>query len=518
MKKRFVSVLLVALTLLTMLPVTVMGSTVASGTCGGEGNGTNLTWMLDSEGTLTISGTGTMANYSTYKNTPAPWYACQNIGKVVINDGVTDIGNFAFSYCEDLTSITIPSSITEIGSGAFFHCSKLTGIDIPASVTFIGELAFVGCDKLAAITVASENQNYLTDNGILYDIGKENLIRCPVSFSGSYDIPNGITTICYDAFGSCTGLTAITMPNSVNKIDDGAFWECGNLTDVVIPSSVTSIGIQAFDGTPWWSNKTDDFVVINGILLKYQGKGQSITVPNNVTSIGDGAFLGCSQVTDVDIPSAVTRIGIQAFDGCTSLTSITIPNGASLIDDLAFTGCSKLAAITIPDSVTNIGDRAFSGCSSLESVTIPVSVTSIEWGAFKDCGNLRDVYYGGSKVDWQKINIDNSENANADLLNATIHTSDTPTPSGGCYVATCVYGSYDCPEVWTLRRFRDETLAKTWYGRAFIHTYYAISPTIVKWFGNTNWFKDMWRGTLDKMVENLNAKGVPNTAYDDIDW
>ena len=91
-------------------------------------------------------------------------------------------------------------------------------------------------------------------------------------------------------------------------------------------------------------------------------------------------------------------------------------------------------------------------------------------------------------------------------------------PSGGCYVATCVYGSYDCPEVWTLRRFRDETLAKTWYGRAFIHTYYAISPTIVKWFGDTDWFKNMWRGTLDKMVENLNAKGVPNTAYDDIDW
>ena len=89
---------------------------------------------------------------------------------------------------------------------------------------------------------------------------------------------------------------------------------------------------------------------------------------------------------------------------------------------------------------------------------------------------------------------------------------------GGCYVATCVYGSYDCPEVWTLRRFRDETLAQTWYGRLFIHTYYAISPTIVKWFGDTDWFKDMWRGTLDKMVANLNAQGVPNTAYDDIDW
>ena len=90
--------------------------------------------------------------------------------------------------------------------------------------------------------------------------------------------------------------------------------------------------------------------------------------------------------------------------------------------------------------------------------------------------------------------------------------------SSGCYVATCVYGSYDCPEVWTLRRFRDITLGATWYGRAFIHTYYAISPTIVKWFGNTAWFKKMWRGTLDRMVKRLEANGVENTPYNDKNW
>lgn len=90
--------------------------------------------------------------------------------------------------------------------------------------------------------------------------------------------------------------------------------------------------------------------------------------------------------------------------------------------------------------------------------------------------------------------------------------------SGGCYVATCVYGSYDCPQVWTLRRYRDYTLAKTWYGRAFIHTYYAISPTIVKWFGNTTWFKKLWRGKLDKMVKKLNNDGISNTLYEDRSW
>lgn len=90
--------------------------------------------------------------------------------------------------------------------------------------------------------------------------------------------------------------------------------------------------------------------------------------------------------------------------------------------------------------------------------------------------------------------------------------------AGGCYVATAVYGSYDCPQVWTLRRFRDYTLAETWYGRAFIRTYYAISPTLVKWFGHTEWFKKMWKGKLDRMVANLNAEGVEDTPYEDKPW
>lgn len=90
--------------------------------------------------------------------------------------------------------------------------------------------------------------------------------------------------------------------------------------------------------------------------------------------------------------------------------------------------------------------------------------------------------------------------------------------SSGCYVAAAVYGSYDCPEVWTLRRFRDYDLAEKWYGRDSIRTYYAISPTIVKWFGNTDWFKNMWRGILDKMVSNLQNKGYESTPYNDGEW
>lgn len=93
--------------------------------------------------------------------------------------------------------------------------------------------------------------------------------------------------------------------------------------------------------------------------------------------------------------------------------------------------------------------------------------------------------------------------------------NDSMKKSGGCYVATCVYGSYDCPQVWRLRRFRDDTLAQTWYGRAFIHLYYAVSPTLVRLFGNTEWFKNMWKPSLDKMVMRLQEQGVADTPYAD---
>jgi len=136
---------------------------------------------------------------------------------------------------------------------------------------------------------------------------------------------------------------------------------------------------------------------------------------------------------------------------------------------------------------------------------------------------------GGTK--WQKNLMDTTKNAFVEELKqiAEKHNdsyigdlisqmSDLQNKKQGCYVATCVYGSYDCPEVWTLRRFRDGTLGSTWYGRAFIHTYYAVSPTLVKWFGETKWFKKMWRGTLDRMVRSLQEKGVADTPYEDKHW
>lgn len=119
-----------------------------------------------------------------------------------------------------------------------------------------------------------------------------------------------------------------------------------------------------------------------------------------------------------------------------------------------------------------------------------------------------------------------TEKENADTIKKYIDKIKKYNPTyqapkineNGCYVATAVYGSYDCPQVWTLRRYRDYTLAETWYGRAFIRTYYAISPTLVKWFGHTGWFKKMWKGKLDRMVKNLQEQGFESTPYEDKKW
>ena len=136
---------------------------------------------------------------------------------------------------------------------------------------------------------------------------------------------------------------------------------------------------------------------------------------------------------------------------------------------------------------------------------------------------------GGDR--WQKNILNGTKNAfitelkqiaekhnDAYILELITKMNGLQIAAGGCYVATCVYGSYDCPQVWTLRRFRDNTLGSTWYGRLFIRTYYAISPTLVKWFGNTNWFKKMWKGKLDRMVAKLKSEGVEDTPYNDKRW
>ena len=252
-------------------------------------------------------------------------------------------------------------------------------------------------------------------------------------------ISNSVTNIESDAFAICSSLTNITIPNSVMSIEEFAIIDCDNLESITISNSVTNIG----DGLCYRCSNLKNIYVDknnqyysseNGILfnkdksklIKYpDGKiNKQCIIPDNVTDIGEYAFAACSSLTSITIPNSVTSISDRAFYYCSSLTSITIPNSVTSIGGSAFNSCSSLTNITIPNSVTCIDAYTFMRCSSLTSITIPNSVTSIEYGAFNECSSLTDVYYTGTKAEWEKIDIDNSYNGNDDLLNATIHYSD----------------------------------------------------------------------------------------------
>ena len=208
----------------------------------------------------------------------------------------------------------------------------------------------------------------VTNNGTTYSvtsIGYEAFRRC--YGLTSVTIPNSVTSIGNSAFENCSSLTSVTIPNSVTSIGNGAFYNCSSLTSVTIPNSVTSIGSSAFREC---SSLT------------------SISIPNSVNSIGEGVFAWCSSLTSVTIPNSVTSIGWSAFADCSSLTSVTIPNSVTSIGEKAFRNCSNLTSVTIPNSVTSIGNWAFGGCIVLTSITIGDSVTSIGKSAFDSCINL----------------------------------------------------------------------------------------------------------------------------------
>lgn len=247
----------------------VSPSTMAatSGKCG-----KNVTWKLDSKGTLTISGKGEMAYW--YSDDVVPWYKNRKkIVSVVIKNGVTNVGEHAFWNCSKLNSVTLPDSVTSIGYGAFFSCRKLGKITIPQNVTSIGDLAFYSCsnltkvnipskvtyigeegifnfcNKLTSISVESGNKVYASQDGVLYNKEKSILICYPAGIkSSNVIILNGVKEVGSGAFLGCSNITGIDIPDSVTVISDDAFCRCTNLKRIVIPDSITNVGDCAFYG------------------------------------------------------------------------------------------------------------------------------------------------------------------------------------------------------------------------------------------------------------------------------
>ena len=410
-------------------------SVVDSGFCGG-----NLVWIYDGEGTLTISGTGSMGNYS---SSDVPWYNYRTlITTVVLESGITRIGNYAFYDCDNLTNISIPDSITRIGNNAFENCTNLTNVTIGKAVTSIGDSAFRDCICMTSIS-----------------------------------IPDRVTSIGNSSFYNCIGLTYITIPDSVTSIGSYAFQDCTMLTDVTIGNGVTSIGSNVFSGCSSLIRMTIPFVGAErvnatssyqypfGYLFgttkytggkpttqEYYGYGSSLItsiyyIPYSLKSvtvtggyIPYGAFYNCDNLTDSSIGSGVTEIGSKAFYDCDTLTNITIGSNVSKVGSDAFYDCYKLenvyiadmkawceiafansyanplwyadylylnnnlvTDVIIPDGTTKIGKYAFYYYDNLATVGIPESVTEIGDDAFYSCDNLTDVYYAGTAEQWSQI-------------------------------------------------------------------------------------------------------------------
>ena len=358
--------------LLYVMPSSVHAAT--SGSCG-----ENLTWSL-SNGTLTISGSGAMENYI-YNTIPWKWDR-SSINAVVIQDGVTTIGNNAFNDCDSLTSVTIGDSVSTIGDYAFRSCGSLSSVTIPNSVITIGNYVFYDCDSLTTVPVGKS----------VTTIGDCAFVSC--GSLNSVTIGNSVTTIGKSAFSSCGNLSSVTIGNSVITIGESAFYQCSNLTSVTIGNGVTTIGNSAF----YNCDSLISVIVPNGITtigdkVFYDCDSLiSVTISDGVTTIGNDMFCGCDSLTSVTIGDSVRTIGDYAFRFCGSLSSVTIPNSVTTIGDYAFGGCN-MPSITLPDSVTTIGDYAFGGCA-ISSITIPDSVITIGESAFYQCSNLTSVTIG----------------------------------------------------------------------------------------------------------------------------
>ncbi len=349
---------------------------------------------------------------------------------VTLPNGATIIGDHEFADCTTLTSVNIPDSVTIIDEGAFTQCSDLRSVMIPSGVSNVDASAFSICPKLMAINVGPNNQNYISDNGVLLTKSGTVLVACPNGISSPYVIPDGVTTIASGAFTYCQDLPSVIMPDSMTSIGMGAFYGCSDLSSITIPSSVTYIGNWSFAydygltrmvfngsapqiGGDWldYSNPgitvyylssasgfTDpwngvptmalsgatgnlQYLVESGTSIKIigcYGTMDELTVPSSisnlpVTSIGDEAFCGCP-MSSISIPYSVMDIGNYTFVGCTSLEAINVDEG-----DQCY---ASMDGVLYNKTMTTL--LAFPG-GRIGNFSIPSSVTNIWHGAFEGC-------------------------------------------------------------------------------------------------------------------------------------
>ncbi|HUA69381.1 MAG TPA: leucine-rich repeat protein [Candidatus Saccharimonadales bacterium] len=366
-------------------------------------------------------------------------------GAVVIPDKtnglpITSIGDASFFNNSTLTSVTVGTNVATIADQAFSY-SSMTRITLPASVTNIAFDSFLDCNELTNITVATNNPDYSSAGGVLFNQDQAILITFPEGKAGSYAVPDGVTNIGIYAFFDSSNLTSVSLSTNVSDIEDYAFYDCPGLTAITVntnnlwyssvggvlfdkngdtlieypagnaassytmPNTVTNIGMEAFFGCPNLTGVTfgTNVSIIGGAAFEYSAL-DSITLPNSVTVISGDAFAECGGLTNITIGTGVTNIQYQAFLGCPSVLAVAVAPGNpafSSVDGVLFNtnetalylypAGSSGTSYAIPDSVTNIVAYAFMESYNLASITFGTNVESIGDSAFEDCFNLTSI-------------------------------------------------------------------------------------------------------------------------------
>lgn len=408
-----------------------------------------VTYRLLGNGTMTIEGIGVIPNYT--KTEVKPWDDFANrIKKVIIDDGVTAIGNYTFNNCENLTSVEISDTVTKINKYAFPNTISFSKINYKGT---FNEWNLISNDensntKYVIITYSDGYVDYAPAedfeviNGVIVSyLGEAPVVHIPEEIDGvkitklgssvfegnrkcyhitipdtvtmigelafdsctklrSINIPDGITELKDYTFGFCESLSAITLPDTLIEIGEGVFSNCTSLTSIDL-SNITSFGEAAFEST--------------GLL--------EVNIPEGITSIPRLAFRNCSSLTSVELPQGLETIEGDAFSLCENLTDIKIPSTVENIYSNAFEDCSQLSEIELP-SVITISSDSFRNCYRLQNIIIPKTVKKILTGAFMNCYSLTNIYYKGTEEDWQSITIGED---NEYLTDATIHYNYTGT-------------------------------------------------------------------------------------------
>ena len=333
---------------------------------------TNITWTFDSEGTLTVSGEGSL-NSSFWASLSQGGVSLFRVRTVVIEDGITSLLNGVFRGFSYIEQLTLPNTLTHLGQGVFSGCVKLKSVVIPDSVVATWGQTFENCRALESVTISS-----------------------------------GLKAIESGMFQGCVSLTSVTIPDGVKTIKGAAFNGCTALANVVIPDSVETVGEKAFHNTSWLASQPDGVVYAGKVAYLYKGEmpeNTTIDLMEGCKEISKNAFYQCTGLKSITMPDSLKAIGESAFRGCTSLDQVVIPPYVTSISTSAFADCSALETIVLPEDLTGISGYMFHNCAALTGLDVPARVTRIDNTAFLGCDALRSI-----RVDAENTNYSSDEN------------------------------------------------------------------------------------------------------------